>query len=242
MRKELDLALAARRQHLFPIVGTILGAAVAIIAFLLFSILGNQLSSLAISLLIVLFLYAVSGLIHLEGLADFGDGVMTSGDAERKRAAMKDVSLGAAGIFLIVVNCILLIFLIGELDGWTDAIAPWIWGGSIPAVLGLILAELSAKLSMLTVMFLGPSSHDGMGQLFVSAANSRRFLIGVILSISIAIALSWVYFFVVLIGIVVGVAITYMARNHFGGVGGDAFGASNEIGRLAALLVWVIIL
>ncbi|WP_297438684.1 adenosylcobinamide-GDP ribazoletransferase, partial [Thermococcus sp.] len=44
------------------------------------------------NVLAVIALYFTIGLLHLDGLADFADGVMVKGDRERKIKAMKDLN------------------------------------------------------------------------------------------------------------------------------------------------------
>lgn len=232
----------AQRQYLFPVAGAIFGLIFASFAYFLFHLLVNQLSPLIIGLLVIAFIYLLTGLLHLEGLCDFGDGLMASGDVTKKRDAMKDVSLGAAGIFFLIMNIFLLLLLIGELEGWADPSPFWYWYESIPLVIGIAISEISAKLAMQTVMFLGPSSHEGMGRVFVSEANLGRFLIGVGIALGLSLLISGIYFLIVLLGIAAGAIIAFQSRRHFGGVGGDAFGASNEFGRLLTLFCWVILI
>jgi adenosylcobinamide-GDP ribazoletransferase len=241
-RKEADLPALARNQFLFPVAGFAIGSIVAIIALLLFEFVGGEVDTLLKSLGIVLFLYFLTGLMHIEGLADFGDGLMASGTQERKRQAMKDVSLGASGVFFMLVAVLLLLLLVTHLDGWTRAPQPIFWMDRIPLVFGLILAEISAKLAMITVMTMGPSSHEGMGGTFVSAASAGKLVVGIFVAVFIAFLLSGVYAFLILIGVVVGIIVTVVARRHFGGVGGDSFGAANEFGRILTLLAWVVLI
>jgi len=235
-----ELASAARMQSLFPLAGAVLGAIVAFATFLIFEILGDEISSLTVALIGVLVLYFTYGIMHLEGLADFGDGLMASGDTSRKRSAMKDVSVGAAGCFFMVVDLLLLVVLINELLGREGPILAI--GMHIPLIFGLIVAEISAKLSMITVMFMGPSSHEGMGAVFVSQSSSRRYAAGVLISILLSFLVVGLYFPIILVGVFSGAFIARIARRHFGGVGGDAFGAANELGRLAALLILVLVI
>jgi adenosylcobinamide-GDP ribazoletransferase len=242
VRKEVDFVALARRQYLFPVAGFIIGAIVAIFAFLFFDLVGNEVDVLLKSLAIVLFYYLITGLMHIEGLADFGDGLMASGTQERKRQAMKDVSLGAAGVFFLVASLLTLFFLVLNLGGWSQSPALLFWTDSIPLIWGLILAEMSAKLSMITVMTIGPSSHEGMGSVFISAARPWKLVAASIIAVSIAFLLAGILSIIVLLGLVAGVFIAWEARRHFGGVGGDGFGAANELGKILTLLAWVVLL
>ena len=63
------------------------------------------LEPLVVSLIVVASLAVITGIHHTDGLADFADGLMTKGTKEKKRKAMKDLSVGSAGIFSIVIVC-----------------------------------------------------------------------------------------------------------------------------------------
>ncbi|MCK4736086.1 MAG: adenosylcobinamide-GDP ribazoletransferase [Methanophagales archaeon] len=41
-------------------------------------------------------------------------------------------------------------------------------------------------------------------------------------------------------GIAVAIVVSYIAKNKFGAISGDAMGASNELARCATLLIWAI--
>lgn len=241
-RKEVDVLAVAKRQYLFPVAGFIIGTIIAIVALFLFEYIEDELGILLVSLGVVLFMYFVTGLIHIEGLADFGDGLMASGNQERKRQAMKDVSLGAAGTFFMVAAFLATFLLVIHLSGWIQRPNFVFWTDSIPVVFGLIIAEVSAKLSMITVMTIGPSSHIGMGSAFISAAGKGKLAAGFAIAFIISFILSGVYSVVILIGPIAGAIVALEARRHFGGVGGDSFGAANELGRILTLLAWVILI
>jgi adenosylcobinamide-GDP ribazoletransferase len=241
-RSSIDLESAARRQFLFPAAGVTLGIIFTLTALLAFNFFDGIVDGLVISLLVVIFIYFVTGLIHLEGLADFGDGLMASGDQERKKGAMKDVSVGASGTFFMIIAVLMLVLLVNGLGSWVDSPPYLLWAESIPLLLGLVIAEVGAKLAMNTVMVIGPSSHQGMGSIFVKAATHRRYVAALAVGIAIALLASGLYGFIVLLGPIAGVVIALVARKHFGGVGGDSFGAANEVGRMLILLAWVILL
>jgi len=241
-RSDVDLESAARQQYLFPAAGAVLGAIFTLVALLAFKFLDGIVDGLIISLLIVVFVYFVTGLIHLEGLADFGDGLMASGDRERKKKAMKDVSVGASGTFFMIIAVAMLVLLVDGLGSWVDSPPFLLWADRIPLLIGLVVAEVGAKLAMNTVMIVGPSSHEGMGSIFVKAATPLRYSAALAIGTAIALLACGVYGLIVLLGPVAGVIIAIVARKHFGGVGGDSFGAANEVGRLVILMAWVILL
>ena len=241
-RSRIDLEVAARQQYLFPAAGAVLGIIFTLAALLAFHFLDGIVDGLIISLLVVIFIYFLTGLIHLEGLADFGDGLMASGDQERKKGAMKDVAVGACGTFFMIIAVLMLVFLVSDLRSWVDSPPFLLWAERIPLLLGLVVAEVGAKLAMNTVMVIGPSSHQGMGSIFVEAATPGRYVAALAIGTAIALFASGLYGLIVLFGPIAGVVIALVARKHFGGVGGDSFGAANEVGRLLILFAWVILL
>lgn len=237
----LDLRRAARQQHLFPLVGLVIGLIAALAAVMLEQALNESLS-LVSGITVVIVLYFVTGILHTEGLADFADGMMASGDREVKTKAMKDVNCGAAGVIAIVLMVALLIALSAKLCQTASRdigdILPW----AVPAAVGFALAEMSGKISMIVAMYLGPSAHPGMGAMFTEEASATKLLAGLGITGLLGFALAGLLFPVVFFGVFAGVAVTMLARRHFGGVSGDVFGAANEVGRVGALLLWVLII
>ncbi len=236
----MDFEKAARQQYLFVLVGLVIGLFGFAASILLAEFLRRDLALVSAGIVLIV-LYMVTGIIHTEGLADFSDGVMAGGTQERKRAAMKDVHLGAAGVFVIAIFLILFLAAISSLvpralEPVSASPLPW----TVPFAAGFLISEMAGKLAINSVMFLGPTSHPGMGSLFIQAASKKRLLLAILLASAISFLLVGWLFFLSLLGLVAGYGITRMARRNFGGVGGDTFGAANEMGRLLTLLVWVI--
>jgi adenosylcobinamide-GDP ribazoletransferase len=241
-RSRTDLESAARQQYLFPAAGAVIGITFTLVALLAFNFLDGIVDGLVISLLVVIFIYFLTGLIHLEGLADFGDGLMASGDKERKKGAMKDIAVGASGTFFMIIAVLMLVLLVSGLGSWVDSPPFLLWAERIPLVLGLVVAEVGAKLAMNTVTVIGPSSHQGMGSIFVKAATPGRYVAALAIGVAIALLASGLYGLIILLGPVAGGVVALISRKHFGGVGGDSFGAANEVGRLLVLFAWVVLL
>lgn len=238
----MDLAVAARQQHLFPLVGLVVGIVAALAAVLLQDMLGVHMA-LVSGGLVLLLLYYMNGMMHTEGLADFADGLMAKGTAEDKRAAMKDVHSGVGGVFAIVLYLLVLYALVATLCGRASSdISTGLLSWPVKVAAGLVVAEMSGKLAMVTAAYMGPSSHPGMGSLFVREASATKLLVALAVSVGASFVLSGPLFPVVLTGVVVGSLVTLRAREELGGVSGDVFGAANELGRLAALMGWVLLI
>lgn len=240
-RRPMDLENAAGAQHLFPIVGLVVGGVASLFAFSLNDLFGKDMALITGGLVLVA-LYSMTGILHTEGLADFADGIMASGTQEKKRTVMKDVHLGAAGVFATVLFLILFFAastLVLESAGKKVSSAPLPW--SLPFAFGFVISEVTGKLAMNASMFLGPSSHEGMGAVFVRRASVARLGGAILIACAVAFLTAGFMFVLVIIGIVGGSMVTMVSRKHFGGVSGDTFGAANEVGRLAALIGWVLL-
>lgn len=238
----MDLGAAARQQHLFPLVGLVVGIVVALVAVLLHDLLGNGMALVTGAFVLVL-LYIINGMLHTEGLADFADGLMAKGTPEQRRAAMKDVHSGVGGVFTIVLYLVVLYGLVATVCGRaTNEVSTGLLPWAVVAATGLIIAEMSGKLAIVTATYMGPSAHPGMGSIFVDEASAGKLLVALAISAAAAFALSGLLFPVVFAGVAAGAFVTSRARKGLGGVSGDVLGAANELGRLAALAGWVLLI
>ena len=76
--------------YVFPVVGLVLGGILGVTAY----IATNALPANLVAILAIVAIYKLCGINHIDGLADFGDGVIAHGTQEKKVQAMKDVNLG----------------------------------------------------------------------------------------------------------------------------------------------------
>jgi adenosylcobinamide-GDP ribazoletransferase len=101
----------------FPVVGLLIGAAVAGADWGL----GRIFPIGVTSVLTVIFLIAVSGGLHIDGLADTADGFFSARPREGILAIMKDSRTGPMGVAAVVCVVALKIALIASVAG------PWRW-------------------------------------------------------------------------------------------------------------------
>jgi adenosylcobinamide-GDP ribazoletransferase len=170
----------------------------------------------------------ITGIHHTDGLADFADGLMTRGSKEKKRKAMKDLSVGSAGIFSIVLYAIGVIIALSLSSG-------------MELFKIILLSEIMAKFSMVLMAGLGNSASTGSNSPFMdSMKDKKRLLIaGIITIIPFIIVGEMNGFIVFASGIVVTMVLVGLSTRSFGGITGDVMGASNEITRLSSLLIFV---
>ena len=88
----------ARSLPWFPIVGLGLGLAVAGLAWAIVWVAPSLISAAVL----VVVLAGFSGCLHLDGLADTADGLLSSRPRERKLEIMRDSHIGAMGVIAIV--------------------------------------------------------------------------------------------------------------------------------------------
>jgi adenosylcobinamide-GDP ribazoletransferase len=114
------------------------------------------------------------------------------------------------------------------------------------AFAALVIAEVSAKLSMVTIVWVGKPTHKGLGSIFLSKAKKNLNIAAYAISILIGYAafaffgkpiLGIVGAMLVLISIPVAFVMEKVAEKVFGGVSGDMIGATNEAARAVTLIV-----
>ncbi|PPA80452.1 MAG: adenosylcobinamide-GDP ribazoletransferase [ANME-2 cluster archaeon HR1] len=229
--KKDRLAYLLQHTYLFSIVGILIGLIIGLSAVCLMLLLPGLPGLSAV--LVVIIIYFLCGLNHLDALSDFGDGIIAHGSRDKKINAMKDSALGVGGVFFIVLYILLLFINIRILA----VSQTYLYLGA-----AMLIAEVSAKHSMITIAWLGKPIHQGMGSFIVDNTFSKDFLLSFIVCMSISIIGLGIPGLVALIlanissWIILGIS-----KRHFGGINGDCIGTCNEMGRLIALISLVII-
>ena len=219
-----DLNSIAKNMFLFPIVGIVIGLIVGSLGYGL----SLYLEPLVVSLVVVASLAVITGIHHTDGLADFSDGLMTKGTKEKKRKAMKDLSVGSAGIFSIVLYAIGMIIALSFSSG-------------MELFKIILLSEIMAKFSMVLMAGLGNSASIGSNSPFMdSMKDKKRLLIAGIITIIPLIVIGEMNGLIVFAsGIILTMFLVGLSTKSFGGITGDVMGASNELTRLSSLLIFI---
>ena len=108
-----------RHVYVFPLVGLALGAILGGVAY----IAGQALPANLVAVVVIVAIYKLCGINHIDGLADFGDGVIAHGSREKKVHAMKDVSLGTGGAVFIAVILLAAFAIISDIP--RKLFCPW---------------------------------------------------------------------------------------------------------------------
>ena len=117
----------------YPLVGLALGAA----AWGVYAGLLELLPSLVAAVLVVSLLEAVTRGLHMDGLMDTADGVLSGAPRERALEIMKDSSVGAMGVVAAVLVLLLKVAALGALaraDAAAPLLAGWAAARALPAL------------------------------------------------------------------------------------------------------------
>ena len=219
-----NLETIAKYMYFFPLVGIVIGLIIGSIGFGL----SLFLDPLIVSLLVVASITIVTGIHHIDGLADLADGLMVKGTREKKLAAMKDLSTGSAGITAIVLYVVGLIVTLSLSSGYQLFAA-------------ILLSEILAKFSMVLMASIGRSASMGSNSPFVELMkNPKKLATAAVITLIPLVLLGGTSGLVIFgFGITLTIFIVGLSTRSFGGITGDVLGATNELTRLASILIFV---
>jgi adenosylcobinamide-GDP ribazoletransferase len=253
--KEDFIFTTASNMYLFPIVGAFIGllaglyyvAASVIVGFALgllsaYIALPAVLGTLIPAAMTIAFLLVMTGLQHFDGLIDLGNAIGIRNLHDRKMKAHEWTVTYGGAVLAFAVEALAFSGLF------------WVARGSIGplfAFSGVILAEVSAKLAMVTLVWIGKPSHKGLGSIFLAKAKKK--LNFAAYAFSAVIVFPVIYFLaspllalislgLVFVSIPVALVMNRVSTHVFGGVSGDMIGATNEVARAVTLILFGVVL
>jgi len=166
---------------------------------------------------------AVTGALHVDGLADTADGLLAQHpDAARRRAVMAAPDVGAFGVAAVVAA-------VGLRWSALASMAPDAW-----LVAALWCASRSA---MAAALVRGPYVGAGIGAAFAGAAAGPA-VAGLAVASAVAVAAAGGAGAVAVAALLVGaVGVVALGHRRLGGVTGDVLGAAGVVGETVALVV-----
>lgn len=168
---------------------------------------------------------ALTGGLHLDGLADCCDGLLASTSVERRLEIMKDPRLGAfGGIGLILV----LLLKAAILATLTPA-----------ASFGIILSASLARWCILPAGTMPLARTSGLGADFVAGFRRWYIFIGAIIPLGLALILGTRGILSLLAGLIAAALVLRLAKSRINGVTGDVFGLVVEVVETVSLLAFV---
>lgn len=205
----------------FPLVGALLGVAIAAADALLLTVVATPVAS-AIDLLLLALL---TGGLHVDGLADAADGVLGRLERERRLAVMREGRVGAFGVAAVGLVLVLEQSALAQLAGPARVTA---------IVAACVLARWAMSLALWRFPYarpagLGRAFKDGLGLRDLALASATTALIVAVLVPGQAIAA-----FVLVTALVL--ALGTFAVRRLGGLTGDTYGALGELAFAGALV------
>ena len=206
----------------FPFVGLLIGAVV----WGVWAGLGWLLPPAVAGILALAAWIALTGGLHLDGLADCCDGLLASAAPERRLEIMRDPRLG---VFGAVGLMLVLLLKAASLAALTPAA-----GG------GILLATSLARWCVLPAGLLPRARPEGLGAEYASGLRPWSLAVGALIPLALMIALGWRAVAAAVLGLVAAGLALLFARRRIGGVTGDVFGFMIELVETTMLVALLI--
>lgn len=204
----------------FPPVGLAVGGAWVAVGWSATSVWGP----LAGAALVLLADLVLTGALHLDAFADVADGVASRRRGEDAIAVMRDPAVGAVGAAALVVALVLrlaFVFVLLEAAEWR----------------ALLAAPVAGRSAMVWLMARGCcTSERSLASSLCAACSVPLGLSTVVLAAAIAYTVAEVRGLMsVLLGALVAEILAVFFRRRFGGITGDACGATGFVAEIAGL-------
>lgn len=209
----------------FPVVGALVGLAVAAVAVGLDALI----SPFPAATTAVMVGVIITGAFHEDGLADSADAIAGGATLERRFEILADSRLGTYGTAAVC----------GTILVRVSAVATLVAVGG-PATAGALVASHAlargAGVSLMAAM--APAREaKGLGQSFGRLVSTRRATATVAVAVVIAsVAAGWWVVPMLLAATLAAALVGRMARTAFGGVNGDHLGAAEQLAEISCLL------
>jgi len=199
---------------LFPLVGLAIGGLAAGVDALCGLVLRSPVTA-AIDLVV---LAAISGALHLDGLADAADGLLGNLPRERRLEVMREGGIGAFGVAAIVL------VLLCEYAGLVS-LAPAVRVATLAAAVALSRWAMSLLLWALPY-----ARAEGIATTLRSGLRLRHVLLSTLCAVVIVgVLFSVAGVLLLALSAAVALGVGWLAVRRIGGCTGDVYGAAGEI-------------
>lgn len=224
---EVSKEQMGRTLAFYPVVGLTLGLIIAGVAWV-----GDYLHlGLAGDTLTVVTLVALTAGLHLDGLMDTFDGLLSGRPREQKLAIMKDSNVGAMGAIVLVCHLLVKITFLSVLF--------------VPDKYGvLVLMPAVGRWAMVYAIAQYPYARNkpGLGSIFDQKTGKKNLGIATMILVAACILVTrWQGLPVLVLTLLIIHFFTKAVAGSLGGQTGDTYGAAGEVGELAFLVLAVVI-
>ena len=199
----------------FPLAGLLLGlilvGASRFLSFLNFE-------QVYINIILVISLVFLTAGMHLDGLADTADALLSRKNKEEMLRIMRDSHIGVMGVLAIISIILLKIAFLSSVNV------------SLKTISLLLMCTLS-RWSLVLAMFLFPyARQEGKAKIFIQRMNFKTFISSTIIALVCTVAI-WQLrgLFIIAVTAVSAYIIGNFINKKIGGITGDTLGAMNEV-------------
>ncbi|AIZ56128.1 cobalamin synthase [Candidatus Methanoplasma termitum] len=255
-----EINAMTKNMYVIPIVGAFIGMIASIMGIIFARVDAGAMAGIAI----LATSYIISKFLHLDGLADFGDGMICSGDRERSIKALKDTGIGAGGLGIVLI---VILAIYAGISGVAVVFTTWIPGFFLFAM-AIVIMEAFAKNTMVVAAAFGEPG-NGMASEQVRNTNTQTMLFATLIAVcsafvgyllmAVITGGFWASFqgiwsarvmitaLLMIVGgvvssFVIGWLIAYLSNRKFGFLNGDGLGAANEISKVMFLFIALMVL
>ncbi len=206
----------------FPVVGLFLGGILAVADYGI----GLVLPPLLCSAIIVILMMAVSGCLHMDGLADTADGFLIARPKERILEIMRDSRVGSMGVVAVISVLILKVAALASVASHRHWAVVFLMplAGRCALVLGMSVVPYARPQGGLASAFGRPKWPASAFSILMLAAISWTLLRGMGLAAAG-------------LAMLATVLISFWCKGKIGGFTGDTLGAECELAEIAPALI-----
>ena len=215
----------ARAVRWFPLIGAVLGVAALLAVRMLHDALG--LTPLLSAALVVAAGAWITGAIHLDGLADFTDGIAGGTSPEDARRIMREPAVGACGAAAVALLVVTKVAAVAALIERPDALAFIV---AAPALSRCGAVGLGFGLPYAAV-------HGGLGRVMTDHRTWSTPAVAAVVTVIVAVGMLQARALLAgTLAVIATAAIGRLAWRRVGGVTGDVFGAVIEVTETLVLI------
>lgn len=221
---ELDGEYFKQSLFYFPLIGLLVGAVCSTGTIVLLSFFPQP----VVACFVITYLAFISGCLHLDGLSDSGDGLLSSRPRDRSMEIMKDSRVGAMGVIVTLVVLLAKFSALISMDA-----------DQLP--LAVLFMPLAGRVAILCTMALLPYTRKegGLGNLFYSTAvrGYASFGVAVLLVLLALFSMERLVVVVIVLATIFSSFNTW-CKNKLGGATGDTLGANCELAEAGVAIAF----
>jgi len=221
---ELDGDYFKQSLQFFPVIGVVIGGFCSLLAIVSQLFLPQP----VVACIVIVFLAFISGCLHLDGLSDSGDGLLSSRPRERSMEIMKDSRVGAMGV---IVTILVLLTKYSALISMDPRLIP----------MASFFMPFAGRIMILCTMALLPyaRTEGGLGVLFYSSLVRKFALLGAAALLMCLVIFSGGRSFLIIILLFLNfVSFNMWCKSKIGGATGDTLGANCELAEMVVAVAF----